>query len=276
MTILTDLDEYPSLTRKSHITRICGTNKNGDQLSDLWVDLERLDIIKSMTQAGEGHYQGHQRKLRWMDDPAGDDFDPNGNPARKLVTVKVCDPSSDNLDDPDEWVPVQMIVRMKSMNSDQGDQHQFLDAVDSGDTTTARVVQVRKVVHYDTNIDDAAQAAFDADSTLTNYVVPANQYDMDTSTKDTDQYVNFEILTYVKHRTNDYTRGQDGTDPLQISGRGHQIKLLNQYLIDWTESQDDSNTGSSGINPPYRLDAFQNIVNVNLGALAVEFLDGAA
>ena len=37
---------------------------------------------------------------------------------------------------------------------------------DGGDLSVARVVKARRIHHYDTNFDDAAQAAFDADPTL--------------------------------------------------------------------------------------------------------------
>jgi hypothetical protein len=46
-----------------------------------------------------------------------------------------------------------------------------------------------------------------------------------------------------------------------FNGEGRQTKLLNDYLIDESEGDAGEITGEGDINPPYRLDPFQNIVN---------------
>lgn len=262
-------------TRQTHVIRIAGTNKNGDVLQDIWADVERIDIQKSVTQTLDNNWQGHQRKHLWMDDPDADNYiDDNGNPARVTEIVKVCSPDETNIDDPELWIPIRVIKSMKSTGVSNnitglGTQSGFHTGMDDIDPTiTTRVVEVRKIVHYDTTIDDAAQAAFDADPTRTAYVVPGDQYfkiDGVTystgtgtgTTKDDSQFVNHEIITYLKHRFNEVDVNV-----------GLQTKLLNQYLIDESDAPDYGTVvGATGINPPYRLDPWQNIINVKLTPL---------
>lgn len=253
-------------TRKTHVIRIVGTNKAGDVLQDIWADVERMDIIKSATQLSNIDWQGHQKKLRWMDDPDTDEYDPDGNPARKTEIIKVCDPESQNVDDPDEWIPIPVIKSMRSRGAGGnidglGTMDRFRTGIDNDPTPTTRIVEVRRIPHYDTNIDDRAQAAFDADQSRKAYVVPGVDYEKNAGTKDDAQYVEHEIIKFIKHRTNE-------TNP-EIGGvnRGRQTKLRNQYLIDESDDAKLDTTGASGINPPYRLDPYQNIVNVKFKTL---------
>ncbi|MCP1841294.1 hypothetical protein ACVIHI_005785 [Bradyrhizobium sp. USDA 4524] len=249
----------PPETRKMHITRIFGVNKKGERLEDLWVDVERIDIAKSKTQMSTGHSQGLQRKFRWCDDPNSDDYDPDGTPSRSTEILKVCDPETQDPDDPDEWVPVRIIkgmrARVETGTEDNGGtaQDRFLASVDS-ELTTARTVEVRKIIHYDTNIDDAAEAAFKAGQDA--FVFPREEYQRDDSTKDKSQYIEQEVILSLKQRgyRND------------VMGQKRQTRLLNQYLIDGSETPERKVTGGSGYNPPYRLDPYQNIINVQLGA----------
>jgi hypothetical protein len=251
------------ISRKTHVTRLAGTNRDGDVVQDIWVDLERMDVLKPATQMLANDWQGSQRQLRWADDPNADDYDPNGNPARTIDIVKVCSPDEVNVDDPEEWVEVQVIRQSKSSGGEQKYQDRFVN----DETVQSRIAEVRKIPHYDTNIDDAAQAAFDADPTLTAYVVQGVDYVRDDSTKDDTQFVDHEIIEYYKPRTSENNLVEGDVD------RGVQVKLLNQYLIDESDDPDGTVVGGAGINPPYRLDPYQNIINVNLGALAVEFFD---
>jgi hypothetical protein len=207
-----------------------------------------------------------------MDDPASDDYDPDGNPARNIntdpsqVTVKVCSPDETNVNDPEEWVEIKIIKSLRGLYTGQEDGDTgLMDRLRNDDLNGSRVVEVRKICHYDTNIDDAAQAAFDADPTLTAYVVPGDQYTRDNTTKDDTQYVDHEIITYLKHSGN----------ARDVNGQNRQTKLLNQYQIDDSDPRDGTVIGASGLNPPYRLDPYQNIININFGSLAVEFFDQA-
>lgn len=262
-------------SRRTHVVRLVGTNKAGDVLQDIWVDLERFEVAKSTTKTAQGFWQGVQRLLQWQDDPDADDFLDDGNAARNPGDddiVKVCSPDEDDVNDPEEWVPVRRIRSLKSRGGSAGDQN-YQDRFLNDETVESRKVTVRRIVHYDTNIDDAAQAAFDADPTRKAYVVKGADYarkdgsDGSDTTKDEDQYVEHEIIEFFKPRTNERDK-----DVSQID-RDVQVKLQNQYLIDESDEPDNKVVGNNGINPPYRLDPWQNIVNVNFGGLAVEFGD---
>jgi hypothetical protein len=105
---------------------------------------------------------GVQRKFRWCDDPAADDYSPDGTPSRNIEILKVCDPDSEDVDNPGEWVPVKVIKairqRVETGTQDQGGtaMDRFLASVTAEELTTERVVEVRRTVHRDTNIDNAA------------------------------------------------------------------------------------------------------------------------
>lgn len=243
-------------SRKTHITRIVGTNRDGERLDHIWVDVERMDIVKSAMQIPPHfQWQGVQRKLRWCDDPDGDDYSPTGPSSRLTEVVKVCDPETEDVDDPDEWVPVRVIRGMRSRGGSselqgQGFMDRFVKLVTDADLESSRVVEFRRIPHYDTNIDDLAQAAFDADQSRKEYVVPGELY-VKTGVKDEDQYVEHEVITFLKHKGNNR----------DVDGLGRQTKLRNQYLIDESDPASFEIVGSKGFNPPYRLDPFQNIVN---------------
>lgn len=266
-------------TRKTHITRIFGTNADGDILSDIYADVERMDIVKGALQVPSDNpaiplqWQGLQRKFRWNDDPNGDDYSPEGTPSRKLEIVKVCDVETEaDVNDPEEWIPIKSIrslrTRVETGTEANGGtaMDRFLSSVTQQELTTARFVEVRRIVHYDTNIDDDAQSA--ADAGLKEYVVSSDDYEKDIGTKDEDQYAEHEIIRYLKHK------GNAG----DVGGIGRQTKLLNDYLIEEAEAATQEITGNGGVNPPYRLDPFQNIVNIKFGPPDQQYMaswDGA-
>ncbi|UWU73038.1 hypothetical protein N2603_23325 [Bradyrhizobium huanghuaihaiense] len=254
-------DRPPS--RKTHITRVYGTNKKGEILPDMYADVERMDVIKSRTQTTEAQSQGVVRRLRWCDDPTKDDYDPKGNKNRKTEVLKVCDPeATEDVNDPDEWIPIRVIKSVKSTGGNgRGEEYQdnFLnEAVQS-----ARVAKVRRVVGYATNIDRVAERAVDADPDLREYVVSSEQYTKDIETKDKGQYVEVEIPLSLRHRGNS----------LSVDVQARKTKLLNDYLIEESEPAKLTVRGNNDLNPPYRLDPFQNIVNINWGGLAVKFYE---
>ena len=45
-------------TRKVHIVRILGTNKDGEVLQDIWLDSERIDVYRVSTKSPAGQFQG--------------------------------------------------------------------------------------------------------------------------------------------------------------------------------------------------------------------------
>jgi hypothetical protein len=267
-------------SRKTHVIRIFGTNRAGERIDDIWVDVERIDETKSegagdtdgqtafgantsKTGLGRNH-QKTVRKFKWMDDPTADDYNPDGNPSRVIEKIKVCDPESEDVDDPDEYVEIDVIKEVKAVASDNNYQR-FVEKQLNEEINSSREVEVRKIVHYDTNIDDAAQAAADADPSLKAYVVSSEEYIKDESSKDEDQYVEHEIITKIFSRGNSPLRSGD-------DAQKRVMKLKNQYLIDESETPSGTVIGATGINPPYRLDPYQNIVNVNFATLKQTWL----
>lgn len=258
-------------SRKTHITRIFGTNKNRERLEDVYVDIERMDIVKSAHQVPPDlQWQGVQRQFRWCDDPNADDYNPDGTASRILETLKVCDvESEDDVSNPEEWIPIEVNKGIKSRSetgtevNGGGAMDRFLASVTADELQTARKFVVRRTVHKETNYDDIIDAAAEADPSLLMYVIPADQYQKDDSTRDKDQYIEQEIITYLKSSGSTYI----------VNGQDSQTQLLNQYLIDESEDATGEVIGPNGFNPAWRLDPYQTIVNVSFGGLAVEFFD---
>jgi hypothetical protein len=262
-------------SRKTHITRIFGTNRKGERLEHIWADLERMDVIKSAMQlpptfsgvtdqnpkAIPQQWQGVQRRFRWCDDPFGDNYQPDGTPSRNLEILKLCDPkNTPDVSDPDEWIPVKVVKAIRAKVEGGGadgvnGMDRYLAFVTNDELQSSRVVEVRRVIHKDTNYDAIAQQAADADPLLKEYVIPSDDYRKDDDSSDDNQYVEYEVIKALKHSGN----------AQETSGINRQTRLLNQYLIDESEAPQGDVVGPGGINPPYRLDPFQNIVNINFG-----------
>jgi hypothetical protein len=87
--------------------------------------------------------------------------------------------------------------------------------------------------------------------------------------KDEDDYVEHEVAI----------RGKSLATPhwLESNGDDHDttFSFRNEFLLDYTDPA-SGDVGPGGRNPPFRLDAFQNIINCRLAGLAVHFYDGAS
>ena len=275
-------------TRNTHVVRLVGTNANGDVLQDIWVDVERIDQMAITTQTSlpssftNNQWQEVFIRLIWRDDPTDKDLyipedkldaDQDQNTGRVHEIVKVCSPDEDDLAKPSEWVAIKTITHIDMRYSDLDAQKRFLEVAKIVDAK-GRKVDPRRIYHYDTNMDDKAQAAFDADATLKAYVTVGHDitgenegYKRDDSTKDEDDYVEHEIIESL---------GRIDSDNFYSTGgqfQEVQFNLFNQYLIDESDPAKLDKNGPNDVNPPYRLDPFQNIINVNWGGLAVEFGD---
>jgi hypothetical protein len=270
--------------REMHVARIFGTNKQGDLLSDIWVDMLRLDRIVLRTQTQQhiprpfgsiytppefSNSQDLVIQLKWADDPLSRSYDPDldTNITREYEILKVCSPQTENFEDPDEWVPVPVITRFRLRGGQSGDVYrQWLNKV----VDSKRIVSNRRIVNYATNIDDMAQKAADDDGQKT-YCVPIDpddlQYVIDEESKNVDNYVEHEVATMLG--------GRGSTDWQYTTGGDQEIVwvIKNQFLIDFSDEAKLEEHGTDNYNPPYRMDPFQNIINVNLGGLAVEFGD---
>jgi hypothetical protein len=267
--------------RQTHVVRLVGTNKDKEVLQDIWIDVERIDQFTITTQTSQpvaNQWQQINIKLKWRDDPTNpdryipeNDLSADADTGRVHEIVKVCSPDEADLEHPTEWVPIKIIKHIDMRDSDLDLQKRFVTKTVEA---KGREIKNRRIYHYDTNIDDKAQAAFDADETLKAYVTVGHDaesqsagYERDDSTKDESQYVEHEVIMRISRNDSDSMYSTGGI--FQES----QLKLKNQYLIDESVEAKLAEQGPEGINPPYRLDPFQNIINCNFGGLAVEFGD---
>ena len=264
--------------RGSHTIRIFGTNKDRDVLQDIWLDLERIDIYY-MTSESEGHDQGVFRKLYWMDDPQADDYAIEGNPARTEGTLKICSPDEEDQEDPEEWVPVRTIIETEFKET--GGSHEEREATSwhgwrgnrtDGDNEV-RLVEARRCFHRETIIDDEVDAATANDPDLKAYVVSSENYDFktrdynnpDDETKDEDTFIEVQ---YVSCTFDESTRAEDENKDQLV-----QTSWKNSHYLSFTDPAKGPANPNHGFDPPWALDPFQAIINVQWGGLAVEFGD---
>lgn len=248
------------VTRKSHIKRIY---KDDDPTNSQWIDVERLDELRFVSKI-----QYPWREKRWVFDWAG--FNPDGpNVTKKRIKQYRDDPDSDAI-----AVPARDMVAVTEGKEKyyQGYNHFFIN--DEGNTT--RETHSRRIYHHDISEDNL-------DS---NHNPPRDpqQYLNALGDQDQDQFIDVELLDKFWTNQNE-GRGPHG----EIKEGAWQEKkwLLNDQNVDplLREPLFDSDfvnldgfgyifnpSGESvTIDPPWRLDPLQNIVNVNWGGLAVIF-----
>jgi hypothetical protein len=218
--------------RKTHVYRYIGKTLDGSgQVIDAegsYLDLERID--RYVTKEGSGQdYQKTTLRLKWYEDEEGKI--PNGR--RHTRTLKIIPPGEDP-DNPSLWFEVPALKSITIIDNDQRIVRRF----NNTDTNTRRKVKVRRVTHFDTPFDD--DPAYAQGGVIRNYEKMEN-------TEDEDQYLDVEIP--LNFTTIDYDQRT-------------RAALNNQYLIEATR-EPDQNYGDA-INPPWRLDPLQNIVNVRL------------
>lgn len=251
-------------SRKTHVVRILGTNKAGDVLDGMWLDVERIDEFTIRTQKTEvsNRRQEVRIRLKWRDNPKLADYEPEGNAATKSKRMhkilKVSDPEAGNFENPDEWVPIRVSRILRFKDSSKIKQKHFKEAGQQGKQSGIRKVVPRRIIHYDTNIDATADAVFAKGAKA--YVVKGEDYTRDGTSGDDGQYVEHDIILRLPRKDSKY---------LQSSGRDQETNFRpkNQYLIDESKEAKLKDTGLNGINPPYRLDPFQTIINVQLAGV---------
>ncbi len=257
-------------SRKTHVIRILGTNEDGDVLPDIWLDIERMDECRAIlnNQNETDSAQGLNRRFQWIDDPQDPNYDEEkaSKPdSRHTALLKICSPDEEDQANPTEWVPVEVVqgIRFRRDDGSVTNLRFVNDAIND-----SRISDKRKITHFDTSMDDDAQAAFDADPDLKVFVVKGDQYTKDPDTEDESQFVEHEIIHSImerRSRTEEQTEGND---------QGKRITLLNQYQIDESRPAELEVTGQDGFNPPWRLDPFQNIVNVQFATTSIWIAGG--
>lgn len=266
--------------RRSHIKRIF---RDDDPESDQWVDVERLDVLVFISRI-----KYPWRKKVWAFDWGS--FDPDGLDVdgNKIPKKKVQDPNDDS--DPNDEnasvvkVPVRAVVVVGTGKAGQYQEYKHYFVND--DSCKTRETHSRRIYHHDIaegGLDDRNNPPRDPED-----------YFNSLSDQDEGQFVDVEILD--RYWTNEVDgRGPHGERKTAAwqekkwlinsdTDRLLRDPLLESDKVNLEGFKDISNpsggeggevAGSVTIDPPWRLDPLQNIVNVSWGGLlAVEFYEG--
>lgn len=252
------------VTRKSHIKRIY---KDDDPKTnpDMWVDIERLDELRFVAKT-----KYPWREKRWKFD--WDNFDPDG----ENVTKKKIKQHPDDSDDDAIEVPVRdMVVVTEGREQQyQGHKHFFIN----DDSCVTRETHSRRVYKHDI-LDDFLDDDKNPPRDPVDYVNALEK-------RDESVYVDVEILD--KYWTNEReTRDAHGNLRAGNSGIWQEKKWLLDSNVDpllrdpLTQSDEDAGPvqddffqifnpdAGPQVDPPWRLDPLQNIVNVSWAAHGV-------
>lgn len=230
--------------RETHIIRIFGRNREGDILKNMWVDIERIDKLYTRKQNWgtakssldvPNNFQELRIFLKW-DNESARNF--------KLLKIK-------NPDNPEEWVPVRVIKSLRLTNSGRNVYRGFHYSRDTDKS---------HIVHYGSNLDAEVEAALKDNPRLKAYVASKNfDYSRDLKSKDTGQSVDVEVIrSYQRTDSNFFHANGRDQDTKTILKNAHLQKRFNEE-------------GGEDGSKLYRLDPFQNIINVQWGGLAVIF-----
>jgi hypothetical protein len=221
--------------RKSHIHRIY---QNDDITSPIWVDVERLDEFWTTQGTGYAWQEKH-----WVFDWAS--FNPD---TAKKKTISDPNDKSSTID-----VPVRDKVTLETGSGYnwQAYIHNFVNTADS-----VRSVNARKVYHYavpDGVLDENKQPPRNPDDYLNSL-----------GDRDNSQYVRTEVI--VSYRTTEGSGFRWQEKNWKPSSDGD--PLLKDPLKDGEPTDDgvpgiDDENGDGDVDPPWRLDPLQNIVNVS-------------
>jgi hypothetical protein len=259
--------------RRMHVVRIFGRNRAGERLDYIWLDIARTDTLMVSTQETRQPQIGQEPppasirpqktrlKLKWRDENGGqEDF--SDEKRRTAVEVKVCSPDEENLEDPEEFIPVSVIKKVHLRATDKGINRHFLNAL--LDDKNRTLVSFRRIIHHDTTIDDKAQAAFDGGDSV--YYADTSEYSF-VGEPDEDQYVEHEVVQRIKDTTTPHWEKSIGNDQRTA------FRFKSQWLLDATEPAKDASSGE--YNPPWRLDPFENIINCQFAPRVYVLIIGA-
>lgn len=250
-------------TSHNHIARLVGKNRDGGVETDVWIDVDRRDRIEANFEGRDGDTTEWDISLKW-DDREGED----GNPARKYKTLKICAADEEDYEDPEVFVELKVIEEMHFSESETGSglMRTFkLDADNNG-----RKVKALSIHHRSTNIDKPSEAAFEAGDRV--YVVSdSKDYKFTDGEEDFDDFIEIEAPKRLSTEASNEADISNGTEMDTV------VVMRNASYIEdsgFKEAKKER-TGPDGINPPYRLDPYQRIMNVNFGGIAVEFYKDA-
>jgi hypothetical protein len=235
--------------RKAHIKRLFWVNAaDGAEDKSRYLDLMRTEQFPFQRRTDAQDYTG---QINW-EDGVGED----GNPIRETEILKVTDPQDPPADpnNPDGYIPVPLVKRMKVRDGDQEIFYCFVnDAIDADGNplSTIRKTNAKRVKFAPTQKSDDALNNGDT--------VDALQYHRDETQVDDGQYLDQEVVkqfdTSLRGAWKEDANRQD------ISG------VMNAAIFDTGGPFPQGpvpvrNDDGSAPKPPLRLDPYQNIVNV--------------
>lgn len=218
--------------RKHHIIRIKGKDRSGAELDDVYADVRRIDEI-TITDRGDG--QKVTRVFAWEDGLRPEQPDT----PRETTTLKLTNPQSrpTDPDNPDIYIPIEVIDKIAVMDADQRIFYEFLNKVDP-DTPTTRKVTVKRITFAETDPEEIPEP------------IDAEEYERDQDTEDEGQYIDVEVIN--SYQFND-------ADQRVTTELDQKDALLDQF----EQSPDDEDV------EPVRLDPLQQIVNIKWGDIWV-------
>lgn len=245
--------------RKSHVIRIY---KDDDPNSDQWLDIERLDELKYKS-GRKYQYRVKTWKFDW------DDFDPHDPDVGKK---RILDPNDESQE---TWVevPVRDQITLHEATREQYQSKKYNFVNDNGNDT--RETHSRLVYHHDIDdkyLDGNGQPPSDPE-----------QYLNALGDQDEEQYVEVELLGKYWTTEHESIDWPGRSHPSAWQGRKwiptENDRLLRDPILE-TDKADrkfvpviNPDAGPQ-VDPPWRLDPLQNIVNVSWGGgLAVEFYE---
>ncbi len=281
--------------RFTHIIRLFGTNKEtfklgkngawtGDVLPDMWVDIERTDVWAYRYKTAV-----NIQSMAWADNPDKVGNEGGGNPMHRYRIRKLFDPLAtpkDKWDDPDEFIPVPVIIaRLREYKRSQSDR--IRQVTMQKNNNAIRRVRMRRFFHYDTNIDEDAQKALSDDPERKVYWVrgkadPATMdypdYKRDMESKDEEQYIECAVVTafaeqHYSENTDTGFNAQHASENPDIMGHTVIVGMRQGLFLEMSEEAELKELGPNDNNPPFVLDQWQQIININWGGIAVEFGD---
>src|SRR4029077_20785359 len=174
---------------------------------------------------------------------------------------KICSPDEEDQEDPEQWVPVKTIIEMAWNESSDSNNWKAQRGNRTDAENESRQVAARRCFHRDTIIDADVDAATANNPDLKAYVVASDQYDFVDENDETEQDKdNFIEVQYVSSTLEMSTRKEDGGKSQEV-----QFGLKNIHYLNFTDEAKGPVNENHGFDPPWALDPFQAIVNVNFG-----------
>ena len=237
-------------TRKTHIKRIY---KNDDPDTGLWIDIEQIDELTYTSGVGFA-----QQEKVWKFDWSS--FDPDGDGVSKKK-IQAPNNNSDP-DDPDAAV-IEVPIREKLVVT-QGAKEQYQQYnhfFANNNTNISRETHSRRVYHYDVPDDQLDE----------NKNPPRDPQDYLNAlgAKDNSQYLEVEILDKFWTNEKESRNSHGRLKPSTWQEKRWLVATASDALLhdrDGDTSKDfaTNNPADGVIDPPWRLDPLQNIVNINL------------